>query len=155
MEQNSNLAGMSAAEAKEHILSFIATLKLTEKAICSLEEEAAKWKGRTELARSKGMDDLSSEAEKESERINKKLAALREEENDLLCQTGRMKQQIPALAAGERSIDPDLLEQELLMLLGYTAEEAGTERAFRKLENSDTADGALEALKAIINGDTT
>jgi phage shock protein A len=44
--------GMSAAAAKEYILGLIATVKLTEKEIHSLEEEAAKWRGRVELARS-------------------------------------------------------------------------------------------------------
>ena len=143
-----NLAGMSVAEAKEYILGFITTLKLTRKEIKSLEEEAAKWKSRIELARSKGMEDLSSEAGKEAERINQKLISLREEESLLGKQIETMRRQIPALAARERSIDPLLLEQELLMALGKTEEEARTDRAFRELEKNSAADTALEALKA-------
>jgi len=154
MEENNvkqnpeNLAGMSVAEAKEYILGFITTLKLTRKEIKSLEEEAAKWKSRIELARSKGMEDLSSEAGKEAERINQKLISLREEESLLGKQIETMRRQIPALAARERSIDPLLLEQELLMALGKTEEEARTDRAFRELEKNSAADTALEALKA-------
>ena len=79
-EPPENLAGMSAAAAKEYILGFITTLKLTEKGIASLEEESAKWKARAALASSQGRDDLLAEAAKESAGIDAKLAALREEE---------------------------------------------------------------------------
>jgi len=65
-----------------------------------------------------------------------------------------MRRQLPGLAARERSIDPDLLEQELLMALGQTGEEAGTERAFQKLEKEKSADEALDALKARMKGNT-
>jgi len=120
MEQDSNLAGMNAAAAKEYILGFITTLKLTEKEIRSLEEEAAKWKGRVDLARSRGKDALLAEAGKEEERINTKLAGLKEEERELRERIAVMRRQLPGLAARERSIDTDILEQELLMALGRT-----------------------------------
>ena len=142
------LAGMSAASAKEYILGFIATLNLMEKEISSLGEEAAKWKGRVALASSRGMDDLLAEAEKETERIYTRLAALREEQRALKGRIDFMRRQLPGLAARERSVDPDLLEQELLMALGRTEEEAETDRSFRLLENESSADAALEALKA-------
>jgi phage shock protein A len=141
------LDGMGAAAAKEYILSLIMALKLTEKEIRSLEEDAAKWKGRAGLARSRGKDDLASEAEKEAERAEKKIAGLREEENSLRGQIEAARRQLPALAARERSIDPDLLEQELLIAMGHTEEEAESGRAFRKLEKDSYADSALEALK--------
>jgi len=142
-----NLTGMKAAEAKEYILAFIATLKLTEKQIYTLEDEAAKWKGRIELARSKGMEELVAEAEREAEKINAKLSGLREEELSLKERIDVMRRQLPGLAARERSIDPDLLEQELLMALGKTEEETKTDRAFRELEKNSAAESALEALK--------
>ena len=143
-----NLAGMSAAAAKEFILAYIATLKLTEKEIQSLEAEKAKWKSRVELARSHSRGDLLAEAEKEAERAESRLAVLREEERDLKERITAMQRQLPGLAARERSIDPDLLEQDLLMAAGLTQEQARTERAFRKLEKECEADAALEALKA-------
>ena len=136
------------AETKEYILALITTLKLTEKEIHSLEDEEAKWKNRADLARSKGMEDLFSEAEKETGRIREKLFSLREEEKDLRFQIDQARRQIPILAASERSIDPDLLEQELLAALGKTKEEAETDRAFRELEKNSAAESALEALKA-------
>ena len=152
MEENSaKLSGMNAADAKEYIFGFITTLKLTEKEIHSLEEDVAKWKERMDLARSRGRDDLLAEAEKEAERINAKLTMLCEEAAALRSSIDAMRRQLPGLAARERSIDVDRLEQELLMALGRTGEEAETERAFRKLEKEDCANTALEALKAKMN----
>jgi phage shock protein A len=144
--------GMSAPAAKEYIFGLITTVKLTEKEIHSLEEEAAKWKGRVELARSGGKNELAGEAQNEAERVEKKLAALRDEKNSLRSQVEAIRRQLPGLAARERSIDPDLLEQELLMVLGQTGEEAETDRAFRKLEKESQADSALQALKEKLKG---
>jgi len=153
MENESiKLDGMSVAAAKEYLFGLIATLKLTEKNIHSLEEEAAKWKGRVELARSSEKNDLVSEAEREAERAGEKLAGLCEEEKSLKYQIEEIRRQLPGLAARERSINPDLLEQELLMALGKTGDEAETEKAFEKLEKDASADAALQALKEKMKG---
>jgi len=160
MEENptnrelTSLAGMSAAEAKEYILGFITTLKLTEREILSQEDMAARWERRVELARFKKSEDLLAKAESEAGIINEKLSKLREEKRNLTECIAVMRRQIPELAARERSVDADLLEQELLMALGRTGEDAGTENAFKKLENDNSADAALEELKAKLKGDT-
>jgi len=151
-EASANLAGMSAAAAKEYILGFAAALKLTEKEIRSLEEDAAKWQGRAGLARSRGMSGLAAEAEREAAGTAARLDTLREEARTLKNQIDSMRRQLPGLAARERSVDPDLLEQELLMTLGQSGEEAKTEKAFRELEKEDAADAALQALKARMTG---
>ena len=147
-QDSARLDGMSAAAAREYILGSISTLKLTEREIRSLEDDAAKWKNRADLARSRGADELLAEAEKEADRVNAKLAGLREEERALRERITVMQRQIPGLAARERSIDPDILEQELLMAAGQTGEDAETGSAFRKLERESAADAALESLKA-------
>jgi len=153
MENDSvKLDGMSAAAAKDYILSLITTVKLTEKEIHSLDEDAAKWKNRVELARSNGKNDLALEAENEVGRIEEKIANLRDEEESLKNQIEEARLQLPGLAARERSIDADLLEQELLIALGQTEEEAETERAFKKLEKDSDADSALQALKEKMKG---
>jgi len=149
-----DLMGMSAANAQEYILGFVATLKLTEKEISTLEGESAKWNSRVDLARSKGMLDILAEAEREADRVNVKLIGLREEARSLRDNIADMRRQLPGLAARERSVDPDLLEQELLMATGLTEEDAATERAFKKLEKDNAADSALEALKAKLKGET-
>ncbi len=157
MEENfagkdlTNLAGMSAAGAKEYIFGFIATLKLTEKEISALEDTAANWKSRADMARSRGMNDLAGEAEREAEKTNVRIAALREEARSLKENIAVMRHQIPGLAARERSVDPDLLEQELLMAAGYMPgdeEKARSEREFADMEKEAAADTALEELKA-------
>jgi phage shock protein A len=150
-----DLTGMSAAEAKDYLLNLITTIKLSEKELSSLMEETAKWKSRVELARSKGMDDILAEAEREIERITIRMVSLGEEITSYKNGVETIRRQLPGLAARERSIDPDLLEQELLMALGQTEEEAATEKAFKKLEKENSADSALEALKAKMKGETT
>jgi phage shock protein A len=117
--QENELRGndVNTTEAKEFILGLISTLKLTEKEIRSLEDEAAKWKGRVELALSKEKNDLAGDAERELQKINTKLEGLREEESSLKGEIDSMRRQLPGIAARERNIDPYLLEQELSMLL--------------------------------------
>jgi len=98
---------MSAAAAKDYIFALIAALKLTEKEINSLKEDAAKWKGRVALARSAGKDDLASEAEREAGKAEEKLASLLEEKKTLEDQIEAARRKLPGLAARERSIDPE------------------------------------------------
>jgi len=139
---------MNVNELKEEILALITTLKLTEKEIISLENEEAKWKGRVELARERGSFELLREAEAEMEKIVARLTILREEGRSFRDNIEALRRQLPFAAASERSIDPDVLEQELLMTLGKTEEEIKTDKAFRELEKEKTAESALEALKA-------
>jgi phage shock protein A len=139
---------------KESILEFLTALKLTQKEIRSLEDEAAKWKGRVELALTGGKNELATDAEKELQKINMKLSGLQEEERSLKEEIDSSRRQLPVLAARERSIDTDLLEQELLMALGRDGKETETDRAFKKLEKECAADAALEALKCRMKRDT-
>lgn len=148
IENPESLAGMSAAAAREYIFGFAATLKLTEKEIRALEEDAAKWKNRVDLARSRASADLLAEAEKQVERIAARLEELQNEERGLKEQIETMRRQLPGLAARERSVDPDVLQQEILMALGSSDEEAATEAAFIKMEKEAASDAALSALKA-------
>ena len=138
-------------EAKEYILNFISTLKLTEKQIRDIDEETAKWQSRTELARSNNRPELAEEAEKELQRLKDRKQQLTAEAEDLKPQIEEMRRQLPLLAARQRSIDPDLLEQELLMAAGYLPgdeEKARSERQFRDMEKEAAADAALAELKA-------
>ena len=142
-----NVNEMNATEAKEEILALITTIKLTEQKIASLEEEEAKWTNRLKLASGQGEADLASQAQKEVEKAHAALQSLREEIREYRNRIEEIRRQIPHLKARERSIDPDLLEQELLNALGQTEEEAKSRRAFEKLEKETAADAELEALK--------
>jgi phage shock protein A len=141
---------MDPAAAKEYILQYVSVLKVTENEIAALTEERAKWEGRANLARSKGAEDLAAEAEKELQRTGEKKSSLENEAALLKAQIENMRRQFPALASRQRSIDPDLLEQELLMAAGFMPggeQKAAADRAFEQLEKEKAAEDALEALK--------
>jgi phage shock protein A len=147
---DSNLRGMGQAQAREYITAYLTTLKLTEKKHRELEEELAKWKSRIGLARSRGAEDLALGAEKEAACVESRRDALAQEIRELRSQIEVMRRQLPGLAARERSVDPDLLEQELLMAAGLTPgseEERQVARSLEDLERSAAADAALAALK--------
>ncbi|MCA1949952.1 MAG: chromosome partitioning protein [Treponema sp.] len=156
MEQRpEDLLGMSPEDAKAYIVAHLATLKLTEKKRAELEAELEKWKSRVELARSKGAEDLAQEAEKAAERIRADLTAIQNEEAELKLQIESMRRQLPGLAARQRTVDPDLLEQELLIATGrLPGDEAAaeTERNLAKLEKEAQAAAALAELKAKLGG---
>ena len=153
-----SLDGLDAAGAKEYVLGYISTLKLTEKELERLKKEEAKWEGRVNLARANtgGRDDLLREAVEERERIGVRIKDLEKEALDLKVQIDNLKEQLALLPARERSVDPDLLQQELLILSGRMPgdeKEVQRDRAFEKLEKDAAnhgfdADAALEELKA-------
>ena len=146
-----SLDGMDTAAAKEYILGFISTLKLTVKELEKLSEEEAKWERRAILAWEQGKEDLLKAAEDEREKIRLRKIELEVEAGDLKVRINNLKSQLSILPARERSIDPDLLEQELLILTGRLPgdeEKARQDRAFQQMEKESSADAALEALKA-------
>jgi phage shock protein A len=141
---------MTVPEAKEYLFHHITALRLAEKQYRTLEEETALWESRIASARSKGLPDLAREAEGELRRVGEKRDALGLEIETLKGQVERMRKELPALAAQiaaqERRIDPDLLEQELLVTLGRDPGDtaAAIDRAARDAEVS----AALAELKA-------
>jgi phage shock protein A len=146
-----NLDGLDAAGVKEYILACISTLKLTEKKIRALDEELDRWSARIELARAGNHADLAAEAEKETGKIREQKQELRAEAETLERQIQDMRKKLPLAAARERSIDPDLLEQELLIAAGRLPGEADkvhTDLLFRDIEKENAADIALAELKA-------
>ena len=146
-----SLIGLDAAAAKEYVFGYISTLKLTEKELERLREEEAKWEGRVKLALDNGRADLIQGAVEEREKIRSHIIGLEKEALDLKAQIGNLRQQLALLPARERSVDVDLLEQELLILSGRMPGDeklAQQDRAFEKLENEAASDAALEELKA-------
>jgi phage shock protein A len=146
-----DIQGMDEISAKQYILGFISTQKLTKKQIEEMDTEINKWKSRIDLAKSKNLDDLVQEAEKEIERLQSKQQQLIAENDELQNQISQMLRQLPTLGAYVRSIDPDLLEQELLIVAGFLPgdeEKAKTDRLFKELEKETNADNALLELKA-------
>jgi phage shock protein A len=145
-------SGMGAADAKEYIFHCMTTLKLTEKKHGELNGEYEKWLARLALATSRGAEDLAAAAQGEANKIRAERDAIEAEIAQLKAQIQRMRGQLPGLAARERSIDPDLLEQELLITLGYTPGEEDAPERERRFAAAE-ADAALEALKAKLKTD--
>ncbi|MHC6204690.1 PspA/IM30 family protein [Breznakiellaceae bacterium SP9] len=151
MSETENLLGMSAAAAKEYIAGFVMTVKLSEKKLAELSGQVSKWQGRIDLARSKGAADLAAEAQKQLDIVQGQRQSLLSEIADLKEQVAAMRKQLPGLAARERSIDQDLLEQELLMALGYMPgdeDKLELDRKFNEIEKSAGVDTELDNLKA-------
>jgi phage shock protein A len=147
-----NIRSMGVQEAKDFMVQYITSLKITEKHYAELGENLAKWTSRIALARSRGALDLAKEAEKEVERITLKHTELEREITALKAHIETLRQQLPALAAQDRTIDPDMLEQELLIATGrLPGEQAEAEGALQNLEKDTAATAALNALKAKMN----
>lgn len=149
--RNEDLTGMTAQEAKEYVAAHVATLVLTRKKIAEGEALVATWERRAGLASQRGDGELAAAATAEQERGAIELERLRAEERDLVAAVERMRRNLPGVAARERSVDPDLLEQELAMAAGHMPgdeAEAATERAATALERDAAAEDALAALKA-------
>ncbi|MFA6508288.1 MAG: chromosome partitioning protein [Treponemataceae bacterium] len=148
-----NLYGMTPAAAREYIAAYISTKLLNEKKLAELEGSLSKWTDRAALARSKGIEDLAAAADVEIARISGDRDKLGTETQELSAQIDTMRRQLPGLSARERSIDPDLLEQELLIAAGRTpgdeAEQSAVdaERKLASLEKHTAADDQLAALK--------
>jgi phage shock protein A len=141
-----NLRGMGVADAKEYIFHFTTALKLAEKKHEELSGEHEKWLSRVDLAQSGGKEDLALSAQGEADKLRSARDALAAEITDLKVRIRRMRDQLPGLAARERSIDPDLLEQELLIARGGGPGEDDKAVLDRRFEDAE-ADAALEALK--------
>ncbi|MDR1287901.1 MAG: chromosome partitioning protein [Treponema sp.] len=147
---------MNAAEAKEYILQHIISLKLIRKEMEELGENLSKWNVRTELARSKGETGLALEAKKEADRLQALRIKLSGDAEELQNAIDSMIQQLPGIArqgqggTEPETVDPVMLEQELLMAQGYLPgdeKKAETDRIMKKLEADTIAEIELAKLK--------
>lgn len=140
----------SAAVEREYLLGLLTQAKLNRKELSALETDRATWRHRVELAAKAGDSALEMAARGE-------LSAVEQKYDSLLAETEGFEEEaatlrsLPVIAASERSIDPDILEQELLMAAGRepgSADELATEQKFAELEKDSAADAALARLKA-------
>jgi phage shock protein A len=146
-----DLSGMDAASAKEYILHYMTGLNLTKKKIEDLDKDILKWKSREELAAARLASALEEEARAQAGALTAQRAVLQQEADEWEAQIKNMRAQLPGLAARERSIDPDLLEQELLIAAGRMPgddEKRDSEQALEDLEKQSAVDTELAALKA-------
>jgi phage shock protein A len=112
------LKGMAGKEAQDYILAHLTTLKLTHKDAAANRAELDKWQKRVTLAQNAGKPDLAAAAQKQVDALQAKQTGLDGEIADLKAQIEAMRKDLPRQKARERSIDPDLLEQQLRIALG-------------------------------------
>lgn len=145
-----DLFGMNLANAMEYIHAHLATLKLLEKKLSSLETEQEKWTNRLHLAQQKKISDLITAAETEIEKTKNEYERITEEITILKAEVEKMRSQIPNIASKERTIDPDLLQQELIIANGKLPENDTDEilkYELAHLEEESAIEAALERLK--------
>jgi hypothetical protein len=143
---DTDLEGLDPQQAKEYVLSFITTLKQTEKALAAATEDANVWTRRVTLARSTGDEALASQAQARQSDAVAKQAALETELADLRAKVAVLKEKLTMIRMkGVRLVDTDLLLAQLTMLVGPKDELAG---AMKKEE----ANAALDALKKKMEG---
>ncbi len=146
------LAGLDLESAREYIFAYAVDVKRLDKDLDVARSEIALWKGRVELARSRGLADLERAAQARVSEEEAKLASLESERAGMAAKLSRLREELPRIRARERSIDPDRLLAELQMMTGELlgdAQEgaAATERAFADLEAAQSAESALAELK--------
>ncbi|MDR2784254.1 MAG: chromosome partitioning protein [Treponema sp.] len=149
-DASDDLSGMDPSCARKYIAQYITALKLQEKESEKLAEELSLWESRATLARSKGAEALALQAEKEVALIRSRKPAVDADIETLKMRIEKMKKQLPILASRVRSVDPYLLEQELLMAAGHLPgdeEKVAVERDLKTLEKDVSTEAALAALK--------
>ncbi|MGQ9631056.1 MAG: PspA/IM30 family protein [bacterium] len=138
-----NIDGMSRRDAEDYVKQFVIAEKKTIQALEAKKAEVEKWKGRVELARSKGMEDLAREAEEQLNRfygdVQKLLGELREVQHNLAI----LREKLSTRAEDLRTIDADVLAAEFEVLLGKDREKMKLDEKFENL----SADEELKKLK--------
>ncbi len=138
---DTDLEGLNPREAAEYVLSFIATLKKTEKDLSAAREEAELWARRVALARDKGETALADQAQARLDQAQAKQAGLDAEAAELRGKVAVLKEKLTMLRMrGERSVDTDLLLAQLQMLVG---EKDALKETFKEQEAAQ----GLEELK--------
>ena len=158
---DTDLTGLDLEAAREYILAYSVDLKRMDKEAAETRAELERWRSRVALAESKlaaapsdaALAGLAEAARGKVAEAEGKLGPLEAERTELRGAIARMKEQLPTIAAGERSIDPDRLLAELQLMTGELLDDEGgrstrtAEADLAKLEAEARAASELEALK--------
>jgi len=150
-----NLRGLDYEAAAAVALEYATALKKTEQALAAAREEEALWRRRAALALEKGMSELGAQAESKTAEAAARVGALEAERAALAAKVARMKEQLPLLKLGAKSVDADLLLSELTIAAGGLPGEEERSSAAMKLDRElgkAGADAALEELKRKMSG---
>lgn len=140
-----DIRGLDPEDAKQYIVSVMATLKQTTAKRIQLERDLDMWQKRIDLAVEKGRQDLIGGASRRVAEIQEDLSRLRGEEQEYSDGLSRMRRQLRMIREQpQMTVDVDLLAAQMEMLIGEREQaEAETSEQFRKAE----AEWALEDLK--------
>lgn len=120
---DTDIRGLSAADAKAYALEFITALKGLEKELSAIGDEIATWAKRVELAAAKGAAELEAGARAKLDELAAKRSGLEAERADLAYKVARIREKLPMAGASERSVDPDLLLAQLRMAAGQSPDD--------------------------------
>ena len=147
---DTDLRGLTAADARAYVLDFMTALKSAKQAMAVVEQDLAMWNKRVELAAAKAASELEAAARAKVAELAAKRESLGAELAELAATVTRLKEQLPLAMASERSVDADLLLAQLQMATGE-ALGGPSPTLERELESLGTAafgtDDALAALK--------
>ena len=148
---DTDLRGLTAADAWAYVLEFLTAMKSTEKAMAAVEQDLSLWTKRVELAAAKAASELEAAARAKVDELGARRTSLEAERAELASKVARLKEQLPIAMASERSVDTDLLLAQLQMATGEAL--GGPSPALeRDISNLGTED-ALAALKRSLSPD--
>jgi len=143
---DTDLAGMDKTAAGEYVLAFATTLKETEKACATCEQELALWQQRLELAKSKNEEALALQAQAKVAELAAKRDSLLAEKGELRRKVTFMKDELKRLKSQtELSLDAEALLEQLKMIAG---EPDNTSQDIAKLKVEEELARLKEKLKA-------
>lgn len=141
LRDETDLTGMDLAAAKEYVLSYITTLKQTQRELKVISEELALWQQRVEFAKERGREDLISAAGMKVREISEKYARLEMEEKDLAGKVQTLMANLKRLKTGfTPTVNAEQLAAELDMITG------GPDKVAEKIKEEETI-AELEKLK--------
>jgi hypothetical protein len=151
-KDDTDLTGMEYPQAAEYVMSFVATLRQTQKLVVEVEKDRALWKQRVDLAVSQGKTDLVAPAQKKLDEVDAKIAKLKAEEIDLAGKCTSLVENLKKLKATgvTRTIDTDRLLADFEMIIGDKAKE---EYSLKQQMKDEAANADLAALKARMQGE--
>ena len=141
MEDDFDLDGLTAPQAREYVADFIAAYRQTLAQLAEAEQELEAWKKRAGLALDKGDRTLAQDAITRADETVTRVARLKQEASALDFKVLELKRRLKELEQKpEMSVNADALLEQMESIVGTDHE---TDHAIADAE----AEAALAALK--------
>ncbi|MBN2738482.1 MAG: hypothetical protein JXR70_15990 [Spirochaetales bacterium] len=139
---DTDLSDMDIDSAKEYVVSFVTSLKQTQRKIYEVMAELKTWLDRKQFAQEKNRPDLVEAAQGKIDNTNAQLNTLKTEEQDLAAKVQEMMANLKKLKNGfTPTINAEQLLAELEMITG------GKDEVADQFKEEDVLN-ELERLKA-------